>query len=75
MSIFRVYNRAARLINTTRLRDAFLNADLVREPGFVNGVVMGLIRDKLDRFDEAFTEEVLVAVVHFDNRDDILLLR
>ena len=75
MSIFRVYNRAARLINTTRLRDAFLNADLVREPGFVDGVVTGLLRDKLDRFDEAFTGEVLVAVVHFDNRDDILLRR
>ena len=55
-----MYDRAAKLVTNTKLRNAFFNADLVREAGFVDGVITGLIRDKLEMVDHRFTEEVRV---------------
>ena len=54
-----VNNRIGRQINPSfSLRESFFKPELLRLPGMIDGLVSGLTRERIQRFDSSFSEDI-----------------
>ena len=57
--LINVYTKVGRQVNRSfKLKDAFNNPEMLRSPGMVDGLVVGLTRDKMEQFDTGFVEDL-----------------
>ena len=57
--LINVYNKVGQQVSRSfKLKDAFNKPEILRSPGMVDGLVVGLTRDKMEQFDTGFVEDV-----------------